>query len=154
MLTNTIKEKIMRKSTINLMVGIIIGLLISGISDVVSTESEILSVPQTSVATTISSPLEKPNQPFPFERRIAPGLQILEVPPPLDVDGRVPYQCYFNGEVVKLPDEMVKKFLDDNGIENSPDVNIHNFVGNLEYISVPVGTPKPPSVDTGFGRRR
>ena len=47
MLTNTIKEKIMRKSTINLMVGIIIGLLISGISDVVSTESEIPSVPQT-----------------------------------------------------------------------------------------------------------
>lgn len=154
MLTNTIKEKIMRKSTINLMVGIIIGLLISGISDVVNTESEIPSVPQTSAATTINSPLEKPTQPFPFERRMAPGLQIVEVPHPLNINGAYPYQCYFNGEIVKLPKEMVKQFLDENGVENSPDVNVHNFLGNLEYISVPVGTSTPQSVNKDFGRTR
>lgn len=141
----------MNKSTLNLIFGIVIGISIVKVSEFTSEKSESSNVSQ-SVAS--PSPLKQNNSEVPdfVNQVIAPGLQILEVPPPLDIDGRIPYQCYFNGEVVKLPDEMVKKFLDDNGIENSPDVNIHNFVGNLEYISVPVGTQLP--VEPRVGRTR
>lgn len=131
----------MRKSTINLILGILIGLIISQVSNFNYTDSEEGSV-ETHLATT--APIVEPIAPHPFESQVmAPGLQIVEVPPPLDINGRVPYQCYFNGEVVQLPKELVKKFLDDNGIENSPDVNVHNFLGNLEYVDLPVGTELP-----------
>ena len=136
----------MRKTTVTMIVGIVIGMSISNISDKfgnpVTLESDKNIVPP--VATKIQ-----------YEQVMAPGLQIVEVPHPLNVNGAYPYQCYFNGEIVQLPKDLVKEFLAENGVENSPDVNVQNFLGNLEYISVPVGTslPKRPSVSQG-GRTR
>lgn len=136
----------MRKTTVTMIVGIVIGMSISNISDKfgnpVTLESDKNIVPP--VATKIQ-----------YEQVMAPGLQIVEVPHPLNVNGAYPYQCYFNGEIVQLPKDMVKQFLSENGVENGPDVNVNNFLGNLEYISVPVGTslPKRPSVSQG-GRTR
>ena len=78
----------MRKTTINLIVGILIGMLISGISDSVSTDSATsTSIP---VATTISSPISVDSS-NPFVQQIAPGLQIVAVPPPLNLMGNHPY---------------------------------------------------------------
>lgn len=138
--------KDMRKTTVTMIVGIVIGMSISNISDKfgnpVTLESDKNIVPP--VATKIQ-----------YEQVMAPGLQIVEVPHPLNVNGAYPYQCYFNGEIVQLPKDLVKEFLAENGVENSPSVNVQNFLGNLEYISVPVGTslPKQPSVSQG-GRTR
>ena len=124
----------MRKTTINLIVGILIGMIISGVSDSVSTDSDATQT-NIPVATTITTPasLEVPN---PFDQQIAPGLQIIEVPPPLDLNGRHPYQCYFNGQPVKLPNDVVKNLLAENDhlIEKDDSVNVHNFTGNLKMI--------------------
>lgn len=143
----------MRSVTISMICGIVIGMVITNLSqnfaiNVPSAGKKSVDIPP--VATAVTR-VEEPN-PF-VDRIMAPGLQIVEVPPPLDIDGHIPYQCYFNGEVVQLPKEMVKKFLDDNGIENSPDVNIHDFIGNLEYIDLPVGTQLPPR-QSSVGRTR
>jgi hypothetical protein len=127
----------MRKTTINLIVGILIGMIISGVSDSVSTDSEVMQT-NIPVATTITTPasLEVAN---PFDQQIAPGLQIIEVPPPLDLNGRHPYQCYFNGQPVKLPNDVVKNLLAENDhlIEKDDSVNVHNFIGNLKMIPFP-----------------
>ena len=142
----------MRKSTINLILGILIGLIISQVSDFNYTDSEEGSVETHLAATT---PIAEPVSLTPFKPQvIAPGLQIIEVPPPLDINGNYPYQCYFNGELVKLPKEMVKQFLAENEVENSPDVNIHNFIGNLKMIDAPVGTTLPSSPFSANGRLR
>ena len=71
-----------------------------------------------------------------FKDMIAPGLQIVQVPPPLDLMGRHPYQCYFNGEPIKIPVETVKKILAKHGdpTKDNPDFNIHNFTGNLRFV--------------------
>jgi hypothetical protein len=143
----------MRKSTINLILGILIGLIISQVSDFNYTNSLEDGSVEMHLATT--TPIVEPITPHPFESQVmAPGLQIVEVPPPLDINGRVPYQCYFNGEVVQLPKELVKKFLDDNGIENDSDVNVHNFLGNLEYVDLPVGTQLPSRKSSAEVRTR
>ena len=129
----------MRKTTINLIVGILIGMIISGVSDSVSTDSDATQT-NIPVATTITTPasLEVSN---PFDQQIAPGLQIIEVPPPLDLNGRHPYQCYFNGQPVKLPNDVVKNLLAENDhlIEKDDSVNVHNFTGNLKMIPFPGG---------------
>jgi hypothetical protein len=92
------------------------------------------------VATTITTPasLEVAN---PFDQQIAPGLQIIEVPPPLDLNGRHPFQCYFNGQLVKLPNDVVKNLLAENDhlMEKDDSVNVHNFIGNLKMIPFSVG---------------
>jgi hypothetical protein len=125
----------MRKSTINLIVGILIGMFISGISDSVSgPRAKIPSM--TPVATTVSLPVNTPVQTSPLHDEIAPGLQIIQVPPPLDVNGLHPYQCYFNGEPVSIPKEVVDKILvgRTNPSKNNPDFNIHDFTGNLKMV--------------------
>ena len=137
----------MRKTTINLIVGILIGMIISGVSDSVSTDTKTpTNIP---VATTINTPASMEVQ-NPFDQQIAPGLQIIEVPPPLDLNGRHPYQCYFNGQPVKLPNDVVKNLLAENDhlIEKDDSVNVHNFTGNLKMIDAPVGAtlPFPQSV--------
>ena len=75
----------------------------------------------------------------PFDRQIAPGLQIIEVPPPLDILGSNPYQCYMNGELIKIPKEIVKQLVVDHGnpTDNDPNFNVHNFTGNLKMIDAP-----------------
>ena len=95
---------------------------------------------------TISSPISV-DVPNPFNQQIAPGLQILEVPPPLDMNGRVPYQCYFNGHHIRLPKEVVKQIVANHGnpSDNDPNFNVHNFTGNLKMIDSPVGSVVPTS---------
>ena len=124
----------MRNTTINLIVGILIGMLITGISDSVSTDTKTpTNVP---VATTISSSSAAAELPSEFTSEVAPGLQIVEVPPPLDVNGLHPYQCYLNGQPVNIPKDVIKGILanhtDDS--EKDPNFNVHNFTGNLKFV--------------------
>ena len=150
---NTKPKNIMRKTTVNLIVGILIGMLISGVSDSVSTDTATpTNVP---VATTISSPISV-DLPDPFDQQIAPGLQILEVPPPLDLNGRIPYQCYFNGQHIRLPKEVVQQIVAKHGnpSDNDPNFNVHDFTGNLKMIDLPVGSTVPTSQSGANGRIR
>ena len=131
----------MRKSTINLIVGILIGLFISAISDSVSDPiSQVGNTPHGVMppASTIvfSSDTKDKNI---FEKQIAPGLQIVEVPPPLNLMGNHPYQCYMNGEPINIPKELVKQLVAKHGnpTKNDPNFNVHNFTGNLKMIDAP-----------------
>jgi hypothetical protein len=94
--------------------------------------------------------------PNPFDQQIAPGLQIVEVPPPLDMNGRVPYQCYFNGQHIRLPKEVVQQIVAKHGnpSDNDPNFNVHNFTGNLKMIDLPVGSNVPTSPFPVVGRTR
>ena len=134
----------MRKSTINLILGILIGLIISQVSDI-----NYPTKPKTSIDKHIATPTPISTQSisYPFEQQIAPGLQIIEVPPPLDILGSNPYQCYMNGELIKIPKEIVKQLVADHGnpTDNDPNFNIHNFTGNLKMVDVPVGSVVSPS---------
>jgi hypothetical protein len=143
----------MRKTTVNLIVGILIGMLISGVSDSVSTDTT--SATNVPVATTISSPISV-DVPNPFDQQVAPGLQIVEVPPPLDMNGRVPYQCYFNGQHIRLPKDVVQQIVAKHGnpSDNDPNFNVHNFTGNLKMINLPVGSIVPTSSFPVPGRVR
>lgn len=145
----------MRKSTINLILGILIGLIISQVSNLnePTNSSEAVGV-ETQMATT--TPIADKTISDPFNQVIAPGLQILEVPPPLDINGRVPYQCYFNGQPVRIPNDVVKSLLAENDhlIEKDDSVNIHNFTGNLKMIDAPVGSTIPSSSFRVDGRTR
>jgi hypothetical protein len=146
--------KSMKKNTLNLIFGILIGLVISEVSNNFSEikDESINNSPNS--ASFVVAPLPQPELELPFST-IAPGLQIIEVPPPLDIDGRVPYQCYFNGQLVKLPTEMVKQFLTDNGVERDENVNIHNFTGNLKTINAPFEDVYPGvERKSPFGRTR
>jgi hypothetical protein len=150
---NTKPKEKMRKTTVNLIVGILIGMLISGVSDSVSTDTATpTNVP---VATTISSPISV-DLPDPFDQQIAPGLQIIEVPPPLNLMGSHPYQCYMNGEPINIPKELVKQLVAKHGnpTDNDPNFNVHNFTGNLKMIDLPVGSTIPTSPLGANGRIR
>ena len=52
--------------------------------------------------------------------------------------GNHPYQCYMNGEPIKIPKELVKELVAKHGnpTQNDPNFNVHNFTGNLKMISV------------------
>ena len=125
----------MRKTTINLIVGILIGLFISALSESVSGPHS--SVPSVvPVATTVSIPTNTADVMPELTDEIAPGLQIVEVPPPLDVNGRHPYQCYLNGQPVNIPKEVIEELLakhTDNS-DKDPNFNVHNFTGNLKFV--------------------
>tara|TARA_Y100000287_G_C14214475_1_gene352719 strand:- start:410 stop:808 length:399 start_codon:yes stop_codon:yes gene_type:complete len=131
----------MRKSTINLIVGIIIGIVISGISNSVSTDTLVPN--NKSIATTVMAPVAttEPIESIFEKTEMASGLQIVKVPPPLDLNGRHPYQCYINGKSVKLPVELIEEIICEHGdpSESDPDFNVHNFTGNLKYVSSPFG---------------
>lgn len=131
----------MRKSTINLIVGILIGMFISGVSDSVSGPRQ--KLPTVSpVATTISLPGKTEQQDSVFTEQVAPGLQIIEVPPPLNLMGRHPYQCYMNGQPINIPKELVHQLVAKHGnpTKDDPSFNVHNFTGNLKTIDLPVGS--------------
>lgn len=126
----------MRKTTINLILGILIGLIISSISDSVSIVSDVPSnVP---VATTTTNKQTNDEVDIFPETMMAPGLQIVKVPPPLDLNGRHPYQCYINGKSVSLPKQLVEEIICEHGdpSEEDPDFNVHNFTGNLKFVNV------------------
>ena len=91
-----------------------------------------------------------------FDQVIAPGLQIVEVPPPLDMNGRIPYQCYFNGQHIRLPKEVVQQIVAKHGnpSDNDPNFNVHNFTGNLKMIDAHVGSNIPTSPFPVEGRVR
>ena len=128
-------------------------MLISGVSDSVSTDTATpTNVP---VATTVSSPISV-DVPNPFDQQIAPGLQIIEVPPPLNLMGNHPYQCYMNGEPINIPKELVKQLVAKHGnpTDNDPNFNVQNFTGNLKMIDLPVGSVVPTSPLGANGRVR
>lgn len=122
----------MRKTTISMIVGILIGMIITNISHQVSVPV-VSDIPLPPVATKVKVTES------PFGQQIAPGLQIVEVPPPLDLMGRHPYQCYFNGQQIKLPNEVVQQIVADHGnpSDSDPNFNVHNFTGNLKMIDAP-----------------
>lgn len=137
----------MRKSTINLIVGILIGMLITTISDSVSGPRQKLPI-STPVATTVSLPVDaKLSDPF-FANQIAPGLQIIEVPPPLNLMGNHPYQCYMNGEPINIPKELVRQLVAKHGnpTKDDPNFNVHNFTGNLKTVNNPTSDTTPQVV--------
>ena len=126
----------MRKTTISMIVGILIGMIITNISNQVS----VPVVSDTSlppVATKVNAAHS------PFNQQIAPGLQIVEVPPPLDMMGRHPYQCYMNGEPINIPKELVKQLVAKHGnpTDNDPNFNVQNFTGNLKQLVLPIFLP-------------
>lgn len=142
----------MRKTTVTMILGIMIGMIISNISNQFAVPVNIEKEDSQNILPPVATKINKLPE---FNQVIAPGLQIIEVPPPLDLNGRYPYQCYFNGQPVKLPNDVVKNLLVDNDhlIEKDDSVNIHNFTGNLKMIDAPVGATLPSSFPQG-GRTR
>ena len=127
----------MRKTTINLIVGILLGICIVKVSEYGELPTE---TTQTVPALATTNPI-KSNPDNIFEQDIAPGLQIIEVPPPLNLMGNHPYQCYMNGEPINIPKELVKQLVAKHGnpSENNPNFNVHNFTGNLKMVQVTQG---------------
>jgi hypothetical protein len=125
----------MRKTTINLIIGILIGLLISELSD--HRETDDIKPTGTVLASTApGTPTVLPHEDPLLEGAIAPGLQIVQVPPPLDINGLHPYQCYLNGQPVNIPKEVIKGLLakHTDTSEKDPNFNVHNFTGNLKLV--------------------
>lgn len=123
----------MRKTTVNLIVGILIGISIVKVSEYgVEPSQSVQNTP--TLATT--NPVQ-PKMSNPFDQQIAPGLQIVEVPPPLNLMGSHPYQCYMNGEPINIPKELVKQLVAKHGnpTSNDPNFNVHNFTGNLKMVN-------------------
>ena len=120
-----------RKTTINLVCGILIGMFISGVSDSVSDPH----IPKTKApplsATTVSIPKAEQSREL---GQIAMGLQIIEMPHPLSLNGLHPYQTYINGKPVAIPYAVVGKLLKDHDhlIAKDKNVNLHNM--NLKRI--------------------
>ncbi len=112
-----------------------IGLLISEISDFRDYDEIKPNGPALASTAPVVSTELPPEFTHP-EGDIAPGLQIIQVPPPLDINGLHPYQCYFNGEPVSIPKEVVEKILvgRTDPSQKSPDFNIHDFTGNLKMV--------------------
>ena len=130
----------MRKTTVNLVIGILFGIAIVKVSDV-ATNSGVESVQKQSLATPSSivvKPAQNEQENF-FGEKIAPGLQIVKVPPPLDLNGLHPYQCYINGKSVSLPVQLIEEIICEHGdpSENDSEFNVHNFTSNLKYVTTP-----------------
>ena len=139
----------MRKTTISMIVGILIGMVITNISNQVSVPVvSDTSIPPVATKVKVTE--------SPFDQQIAPGLQIIEVPPPLNLMGSHPYQCYMNGEPINIPKELVKQLVAKHGnpTDNDPNFNVHNFTGNLKMIDLPVGSTVPTSPLGANGRIR
>lgn len=132
-----------------MIVGILIGMIITNISNQVS-------VPVTTETTLPPVATKVKVTESPFDQQIAPGLQIVEVPPPLNLMGNHPYQCYMNGEPINIPKELVKQLVAKHGnpTKNDPNFNVHNFTGNLKMIDLPVGSTVPTSPLGANGRIR
>ena len=121
-----------RKTTINLVCGILIGMFISGVSEKISgSKTPKQEITSKTVAAVVSLPIPEPFDEF---RPIAPGLQILEMPPPLNMNGLHPYQTYINGKPAPIPYEVVAKLLKehDHLIAKTENVNLHNM--NLKRV--------------------
>lgn len=133
----------MRKTTLNLIIGILLGIVIVKVSDLTTDNVTNNNSSEQSFATTsplkLSKPLKDESEQF-LNTTMAPGLQIVKVPPPLDLNGRHPYQCYINGKSVSLPVELVEEIICEHGdpSESDPSFNVHNFTGNLKYVTTPI----------------
>ena len=141
----------MRKVTISMICGIIIGMIISNISD-----NFTVKLPPGDITVNIPPVATQVEHSNPFDQQIAPGLQIIEVPPPLDIMGSHPYQCYMNGEPINIHKELVKQLVAKHGnpTDNDPNFNVHNFTGNLKMIDLPVGSTVQTSPLGANGRIR
>jgi hypothetical protein len=132
----------MRKTTLNLIIGILLGIVIVKVSDL-TTDTTGGNSSEQSLATTsplkLSKQIKEEGGQF-LNTTMAPGLQIVKVPPPLDLNGRHPYQCYINGKSVSLPIELVEEIMCEHGdpSETDPSFNVHNFIGNLKYVTTPI----------------
>ena len=121
-----------RKTTINLVCGILIGMFISGVSEKLSgSKTPNQEITPKTVTAAVSLPIPEPLDEF---RPIAPGLQILEMPSPLNMNGLHPYQTYINGQPVAIPYEVVAKLLKEHDylIAKDENVNLHNM--NLKRV--------------------
>lgn len=133
----------MRKTTLNLIIGILLGIVIVKVSDLTTDNVTNNNSSEQSFATTsplkLSKPLKDESEQF-LNTTMAPGLQIVKVPPPLDLNGRHPYQCYINGKSVSIPVELVEEIICEHGdpSESDPSFNVHNFTGNLKYVTTPI----------------
>tara|TARA_B100002019_G_scaffold182967_1_gene157929 strand:+ start:180 stop:584 length:405 start_codon:yes stop_codon:yes gene_type:complete len=133
----------MRKTTLNLIIGILLGIVIVKVSDLTTDNVTNNNSSEQSFATTsplkLSKPIKDESEQF-LNTTMAPGLQIVKVPPPLDLNGRHPYQCYINGKSVSIPVELVEEIICEHGdpSESDPSFNVHNFTGNLKYVTTPI----------------
>lgn len=144
----------MRKTTMTMILGIMIGMIISNISNQFAVPVNMENEKSQNIFPPVATKIKVTESPF--DQQIAPGLQILEVPPPLNLDGRIPYQCYFNGQHIRLPKEVVQQIVAKHGnpSDNDPNFNVHDFTGNLKMIDLPVGSTAPPSPVYSNGRIR
>jgi hypothetical protein len=139
----------MRTTTISMIVGILIGMVITNISDRVSVPvASDTTIPPVGTKVKVSGTH--------VDQQLAPGLQIVEVPPPLNLNGLHPYQCYLNGQPVTIPKDVIKGLLANHTdtSEKDPNFNVHNFTGNLKMIDRPVGSTVPTSPFPVTGRVR
>lgn len=144
----------MRKTTMTMILGIMIGMIISNISNQFAVPVNMENEKSQNIFPPVATKIKVTGSPF--DQQIAPGLQILEVPPPLNLNGRIPYQCYFNGQHIRLPKEVVQQIVAKHGnpSDNDPNFNVHDFTGNLKMIDLPVGSTAPPSPVDSNGRIR
>ena len=124
----------MRKTTISMIVGILLGMTISHISQQVSVPVTKDADTKASTVPPVATKVKVLDEELGMD--IAPGLQIVEVPPPLDINGLHPYQCYLNGQPVNIPKEVIKGLLakHTDGSKKDPNFNVHNFTGNLKFV--------------------
>ena len=91
----------MRKTTINVVSGVLIGIFVTTMANKIDTQAEPTNGVKPMIATTVSVP----------RTEIRGELEILEIPPPLDMAGLHPFETYLNGNPIKIPYEKVRELV-------------------------------------------
>ena len=91
----------MRKTTINVVSGILIGVFATTLANKIDSPVEPSGGVKPMIATSVSLPRQE----------VYGELEILEVPPPLDMAGLHPFETYLNGKPIKIPYEKVRELV-------------------------------------------
>ena len=91
----------MRKTTINVVSGVLIGMFATTMANKIDQKAEPSDGVKPMMATTVSIP----------RTELRGELEILEVPPPLNMAGLHPFETYLNGKPIKIPYEKVRELV-------------------------------------------
>ena len=92
----------MRKTTINVVSGILIGIFATKVTTEIDSRPNEQNGLSPTLATTVSVP----------KMELSPSdFEILEVPPPLNMEGLHPFETYLNGKPIKIPYEKVRELV-------------------------------------------
>jgi hypothetical protein len=91
----------MRKTTINVVSGVLLGIFATTMANKITPPAEPSGGVKPMIATTVSVP----------RTEIRGELEILEIPPPLDMAGLHPFETYLNGKPIKIPYDMVRELV-------------------------------------------